>query len=540
MSINANTELTGNKTSLYSAVHLLAAIILLLFAASHFAFLTIPDVSHNLQNPVFPVLTNKTMYLIAGLFEATVGICCLRLRGRNVTNILILTFVGVILWYRWAFHFVGGTQCNCLGLLGKLLPISKHQEKILPILALVVLTMTTLPWLIRILRNSRKRVPSALSIILALAFFPQLALGQKSIEVSGELNLTVFNPRTGAPYTNQWAQSSFTATFSGENWKICATNLLNKKWWTEIVWDGTNIYTMEPFGGSYYFNIPPLSTNFVTIRGSQVFEIGRDDPLGITALWVAYGLSPQSVMPNKTGMREIGLPWEYPRRNPNAYGYNWIMTPSPDGRFLEDCKMVRERSLDLSEKEEPLRKEIDYPVGTQERNHFKVGMVIRRGIPSDFMAGRYHCEEWCHTNGMTIPMTSKLVIYYGPTNFYVHPYKTAEIKVAAVNVRDETEKVLPPVAAATKVEDYRYKRMNNTRVFRYAEYTLNAGDFWKSGNDPELLAQADFGLKHGPRLGELGVVSRNVVAWVLLALGIIPPIVIISVMLRQKRNTNQQ
>jgi hypothetical protein len=546
MNTKPETEQTDSKSRLYSVPHLIAAVILLLFAASHFAFLRVPDISHNLQNPVFPIIPNKIMYLIAGLFEAAAGLLCLKLRGRDAANVVILTFVGVILWYRWAFYFVGGTQCSCLGILGRLLHLSKTQEKVLPILALIVLTMTTLPWLIRILGNLRRRAPGGLPLILALALLPQVALGQKSIEVSGELNLKVGNPRTGDPYTNQESHSSFTVTFSGDSWKICATNLFNKKWWGEIVWDGTNIYTMEPNGGNYYFNIPPAGENLITIRGSRVFEIGRDDPLGLAALWIAYGFAPQNVSPNKMGLREIPLPWEYSRFHPDAYGYNWIMTSSPDGRFLEECKMVRDQALDLNDKEESLRSEVDYPVGTKERNHFKVGVQIRKSVPTDFVVARYHCTEWCHTNGMTIPAASELAIYYygltnvtKPSSLFAYPYKTAEIKVTAVNGHDETEKVLPPVTAATQVEDYRYKRMNQTRIFRYADYKLNAGDSWKSGNDPVLLAQADYGLKHGPRLDALGMASRNVVTWVLLALGVIPAITVIVFALKRKQNANR-
>ena len=544
VNMNTKTEQTGGKSHLDSVLHLLAATILLLFAASHFAFLTVPDISHNLQNPVFPVVTNKIMYLIAGLFEAVTSLLCLRFCGRDAANIVILTFAGVILWYRWAFYFTGGTQCSCLGILGRLLHLSKTQEKVLPIAALIVLTMTTLPWLIRILWKSRRPSGGA-SLILALALLPQVALGQRSVEVTGELNLKVGNPRTGEPYTNQEAHSSFTVTFSGDTWNIRATNLLDKRWWEELVWDGTNIYTMEPQGGNYYFNIPPTGTNLITIRGSRFFEIGRDDPLGVAALWIAYGFTPQTVSPDKMGLREVPLPWEYSRFHPDAYGYNWIMTPSADGRFLEDCKMARDQALDLNNKEESLRPEVDFPVGTAERNHFKVGLQIKKGIPPDFVVARYHCAEWYRTNEMTIPTASKLIIYmFGltnskPSSVFSHPYKTAEIKVTSVNVRDEAEKILTPVTTTTHVEDYRYKRMSKTRVFRYAEYSLNAGESWKSGNDPKLLEQADFGLKHGPRIDALGVASRNVVAWVLLALGVIPPIVIIFA-LRRKQNTNHK
>lgn len=536
--MNAQTEQALSKSRLHSTLHLLATSILLLFAASHFAFLTVPDVSHTLQNPVFPLVVNKTMYLIAGLFEAVTGLLCLRLRGRDAANIVILTFVGVILWYRWAFYFTGGTQCSCLGILGRMLHLSKPQEKVLPILALVVLTMTTLPWLVRILWKLRRQVSKNLPLLSVLALLPRMVLGQESVEVTGEMNLKAANPRTGEPYTNMQSHSSFTVAFSGDAWRIRATNLLDKKWWEELVWDGTNIYTMEPRGGNYYFNIPPTASNLVTIRETQFFEIGRDDPLGVAVLWIAYGFAPRTVSPNQMGLREVPLPWEYPRNHPDAYGYNWIMTSSPDGRFIEDCKIVRDQSLDPNEKEETMRQEIDYPVGTKERNHFKMGLDIRKGTPTGFMAAYYHCAKWCHTNGMAIPAVSELTIYYyGPSNSFTHPYKMAEIKVTSVQVHDAVERVLPPIAAATQVEDYRYRSMSKTRIFRYAEYALNAGESWKSGNDPQLLAQAEYGLKHGPRIGALGVAGRNIVAWVLLAFGVIPPTVIIFSLGKKRHNS---
>jgi len=545
INVNVGTKQSGTKLSLYPVLHLIAATILLLFAASHFAFLQVPDISHKLQNPVFPVISNKTMYLIAGLFEAVAGLLCLRFRGRDAVNIVILTFVGVILWYRWAFYFVGGTQCGCLGILGRLLHLSKTQEKVLPILALSLLTMTTLPWLIRMLCKLRRRVVRSLPLLFAMALLPQVALGQKSVEIAGELNLKAGNPRTGAPYTNQESHSSFTVIFSGDTWIIRATNLFDKRWREEIVWDGTNIYTAEPQAGNYYFDIPPTGTNLVTIRRSQFFEIGRDDPLGIAALWMAYGLSPPTVSTNKMGLREIPLPWEYPRNHPNAYGYNWIMTTSPDGRFLEDCKMVRDRTLDQNDKEESLRSEVDYPVGTMERNHFKTGLSIKKTIPAGFVVARYHCAAWTQTNGMAIPAASKLIIYYyGLTNaaksssLFAYPIKIAEIKVTSVKVHDAVERVLQPAAAATCVEDYRYRRLSKTRIFRYAEYSLNAGEFWKSGDDPVLLAQAEYGLKQGPRIDALGVAPRNVVTWVLLAFVVIPPTAIFFA-LKKKQNPNQ-
>jgi hypothetical protein len=56
--------------------------------------------------------------------------------------------------------------------------------------------------------------------------------------------------------------------------------------------------------------------------------------------------------------------------------------------------------------------------------------------------------------------------------------------------------LIPP--AKTFVFDFRYQATNSRTKFNYASYTLNAGEQFKSDKDPELLAQANHWLKHGP------------------------------------------
>ena len=132
---------------LAKGLHVIAGILLLSYSLSHFGFLTIRDANHSLSNTVLPFLHNRTVYLFAGLFELLTALLCFTMKGRSYTNIVILTFVAVIVWYRWAFYFTGGAYCGCLGLFGLLMHLTKSQEAIIPKITLCLLFLTTLPWI---------------------------------------------------------------------------------------------------------------------------------------------------------------------------------------------------------------------------------------------------------------------------------------------------------------------------------------------------------------------------------------------------------
>jgi hypothetical protein len=100
-----------------SFLHIFAGVLLSCFSVSHFGFLTLKhwDFSLGLANPVFPFLTNSNVYLMAGLLEGVTGILCIVFRGRDLVNWAILTFVAVILCYRWAFSFFGWHSLQLFG-----------------------------------------------------------------------------------------------------------------------------------------------------------------------------------------------------------------------------------------------------------------------------------------------------------------------------------------------------------------------------------------------------------------------------------------
>ena len=146
-------ETAARVSHLKSALHLTAGVLLLGYAVSHVGFLTIPDFEHNLRNTVFPFLTNRTLYVLACVLETFTGFICIIFRGKDRINVVILTFIGMMSWYRWAFYYTGGSSCSCLGLFGTLFHLTQTQEKIIPIASLIWLFATTTPWLFDLLAS---------------------------------------------------------------------------------------------------------------------------------------------------------------------------------------------------------------------------------------------------------------------------------------------------------------------------------------------------------------------------------------------------
>jgi hypothetical protein len=66
-------------------LHIFAAVLLLLFATSHFAFNAL-KLADSFPNPVFPFLSNRMVYLVAGVLEVTVGLACFKFRGRTTAR----------------------------------------------------------------------------------------------------------------------------------------------------------------------------------------------------------------------------------------------------------------------------------------------------------------------------------------------------------------------------------------------------------------------------------------------------------------------
>ena len=523
---------TTNTVSVY--FHGLAALLLLLFSVSHFTDLIVGDVFHGAINPVFTFLLNLTVFLLAGIMELITAICCWKYRGHDLTNVAILTFISIILWYRWSFHYVGGYRCNCAGIIGKLFHISKSKENMIPIIALILLTISTIPWIIRVTSQLtcgfRPKSPGkATSMVLFLLLACYQNYAAQIIEIHGTYSATRYNPRTGEIYQPPQdggisREAEFVAILSEKQVRISVTNRMDSTWWAKFVFDGTNSYTMTSYDSHAFLtnSLKPNISAYAAVSPSSYLISAVEDKLGLTVPWLTYGLWPSLVTSNQSGIVEIPLPWLASRQDLFAFGYRWNITPSADGRFVDHLAAIRDQSLDLSDDEELLRPEIRYPTGNLGlRNWLLQKVRIRREIPTGFPGGRYACTKWYQTNGISIPLESDFKYYW--KGYPDKPCYEAILKATEIILYDAPqENLLEKSSMPTLVQDYRYRQVQMPRIYEWAEYTNKPGDSFKPTNDPALLARTELYFKKGPRYDYYGPNYRRVVAITLLVTLLVP------------------
>ncbi len=523
----SSTSDTSLLRVLPSFLHSCAGSILLLYALSHLSFLTLPDRNHQLRSTVFPFLTNWHLYLCAAFLEIATAILCFKWRGTGITNAVILTFVAVMLWYRWAFYYTGGNYCGCLGLLGKLLHVTKTQEKAIPIATLICLVLTTIPWFCQRACNILSRLIYCVGIIMLLQF-QHAALADPSIEVHGYVDSSLCNPDTGSAYSQWQWHSIFTAIIADNTWRISVTNLEINTWWEIRFYDGTNSYVLEPVGSNFNTsatNLPSSDRFVATISPSGVCIPLNADPLGAGLVSVTYGIRPDLCKTNQFGSVEMPVPWTLGQENPGAWGYKWIFELSDDGRFFKDVQIIRDKRLDRSEQKELFRRELDYPESLGTYNMYILRLQERKSIQSGWVGARYECSQWLHTNGMTIPMASTLKSYMPPPNGPL-PSRMFNVRATSIIIHEESKNIFPQIEASTQVMDYRYKKSNAERIFKYAEYMLKRGDPWKSSQDQELLVQAEDWLQHGRKYNDFADRGKKWAALILLVLIVIPAVIL--------------
>jgi len=328
---------------------------------------------------------------------------------------------------------------------------------------------------------------------------------RQSVVISANAELQEYNPRSGKPYTNQHATSSFVVAISGSSFRLSITNNEWPAWHMDFVYDGTNSYTIlpfekalnQPFAGFGSTNPPSSGLQFVTIEPSDLYIQRGTDNYGVFAAWLTYGLSPRNLRTNALGF--VDRPLSGARRHPGGFGYNWVVEPSPDGRFGESCDVVREGDLDLANEDEFFRREIDYPETAEQLKEYKRLLRERKLTRQGYIKLRYSCTDWWRTNDLVMPAASRMEMSLGPVD-NSFPWRVVTVVATKVEFGRPIRNFLPEIRVSTHVEDYRYKRVGESRIFKYAEYWLKPGDGWKSANDPVLLGQAENWMRKGPNV----------------------------------------
>jgi len=219
-------------------------------------------------------------------------------------------------------------------------------------------------WFVRSLRNFVRRRALRASLIGAAVLIQQAAHSADTIEVRGVIDSALCNSITGERHPESDWHSRFVATISGSAWRVCVTNIDLEDWWEVRFYDGTNSYVLAPSGSNFMTsktNRPRSDLFLATVTPSTVPVTLNADPLGTALACITFGFSARSVRTNKNGFVEMPAPWTTVRDNLGNWGYKWLIHDSPGGRFLSGLELIRDQRLDLNNKEELLRPELDYP-----------------------------------------------------------------------------------------------------------------------------------------------------------------------------------
>ncbi|MCS7338963.1 MAG: hypothetical protein NZ739_12145 [Verrucomicrobiae bacterium] len=88
-------------------LHALAAGVLGIFALSHLAGFAAAGAGYAPLNLVIPYLSDAQVFFVAGVFELGVAWLCWRWRGDSKASVMILLFVGLMVWYRLSLEWLG-------------------------------------------------------------------------------------------------------------------------------------------------------------------------------------------------------------------------------------------------------------------------------------------------------------------------------------------------------------------------------------------------------------------------------------------------
>jgi hypothetical protein len=330
---------------------------------------------------------------------------------------------------------------------------------------------------------------------LALSLMPAFGAGAGagSVRLSGRYEEVAFV--NGEPDTNNLLRVVFTAVLSADAWQLFATNAASAASWEALTFDGTNLYAVMPYAG--HFGDSRGTALYGAVSPGNEYHAFVVSEIATFYPWLVFGLRPRDIRD------DMPLPWDPPSWLA-ANSYPRSGEPSPDSRFVRGFQIVRDTSLDANERSEYARLS-EYPSSIQEYADQAVGLKGRLRVPDGFVKAAGEVEEWMDFNHWRIPKTAIIRRNRWSRAGKAIPYYEVRIVVEAASAASAPIRV-PPLDEAAYVEDHRYQRRDEARLFPYANY-VGTGD-WKPANDPELLAQAESYMRHGPRMGDYGIWTR--------------------------------
>lgn len=162
-----------------------------------------------------------------------------------------------------------------------------------------------------------------------------------TVEIHGTYRYQNYNAETGKPFTNaiggvrQWGEFTFEVLLTRTGFQISVTNSEDACLWTQLVFDGTHMFTMAPYEPPFVLPGETRSnTIFATVSKGNQYLPYVGDWARAEIPWVTYALRPSEARTNLSGLVDIPLPWETPRRKLLAYGWRWEIVPATDSYFI--------------------------------------------------------------------------------------------------------------------------------------------------------------------------------------------------------------
>lgn len=494
-----------------------------------------------LSNTVFPMVSNGTVFTIAGVFQIVLAIQVFRYRRTARSDLLLVVTGALLIWYRIARWILGDTQaCGCAGLLREYLHLTARQERTYATLGVISLLLCALPGFLVHFVNNRKCQSigrgmvnswTAFGVISGSFLVAEPVSADQNVRFTGKMIEERLNG-SDEPYANLTQKYSWVVEMkSAGTWSLISTNLATG-WWQTVVFDGVDTYIVMPSASgdrienSNVAKIDPnLNLAFVS-RGPLPLLV-TDDVGQVCTLWVCF-CSSQAKRVLRSSDPNLNWPllgWR-PRKRLDAWGFRWSVVSRTNSvgsnlDFPATIEMVRDRDLDAKDFDAALKiPEYEYPMISSDRADAELDWAILKSYDQGSLGAKYEVKEWSSYHGLSVPKTAELS--YWRSGKKQAKFQRITVFVDLVEELQPTQHSAPPFQIETRVDDYRFQEKGEDKHFTSATYVAKKGELWRKSDDQRLKEQQTAWRQRGPKNFTGAFRPINV----MLLLGIVPVILV--------------
>jgi len=472
-----------------------------------------------LSNTVFPVVSNGTVFTIAGVFQIVLAIQVFRYRRTTRSDHLLIFTGALLIWYRIARWFLGDTQaCGCAGLLGEYLHLNAQGERTFATLGVILLLLCALPGFLVYFKNNRKRQSigcglvnswTVFGIIVGSLLAAEPMSADQNVLFAGKMVEERLNSMSEEPYADLTQRYSWVVEMkSAGTWSLSSTNLATG-WWQSVVFDGTDTYIVLPSGSDDYDESlrvrkidPTLNLAFVS-RGPLPLLI-TDDVGQVCTLWVCFCSSQanRNLRSSDSNLNWPLLGWR-PRKRLDAWGFRWSIVARTNSvgsnlDFPATIEMVRDPGLDAKDFDAALKiPEYEYPMIASDRADAEIDWAVLKSYDQGSLGAKYEAKEWSNYQGLSVPKNAELS--YWRSGKKQGKFHRITVFVDLVEDLQPTPHSAPPFQVKTRVDDYRFQEKGPEKHFTSATYVARKGELWRKIDDQGLKDQQTAWRQRGPK-----------------------------------------